>query len=90
MIDMTLLPEPWRSDFIAITAQAEGESFWPRVTLRMGDWLMRRNRYTEAAAAGGAHSFTCWPKPPHTYVVGRDVSVSQLYPDLWDGDLVWI
>lgn len=90
MIDMTLLPEPWCSEYVPVCAASEGEDLRPRLTLRIGDWLMRRLRYEEIRAGVGACSMTAYPRPPHCFVVGRDVMIENLYPGLWaEDDWLW-
>lgn len=91
MIDLTLLPKEWREEWVAIPAMSEGESSWWRRTLRVGDILMRkRDDVRIVRAVGDAVSISVWPRHPHPdlVLVGRDVSIEQLYPQLWT-DWVW-
>lgn len=96
MIDLTLLPEKFHKDWVAITAQMEGEGFHWRTTLRNGDILMPVRLAMSVSVFDDkpetiqrAETLMREWRLKNTIMVGRDASLMDLYPDLWS-DWRWV
>jgi hypothetical protein len=86
MIDLALTSLEFPSEWVAIPAVSEGEGLHPRSTLRIGDLLLHLPIKREASKS---YSCSVAYLEREKKLVGRDITIDELYPDLW-GDLCWV
>jgi hypothetical protein len=97
MIDMTLLPAKFREGWVAICACSAGAGMHVRHTLEIGDiirpittpaysftCLPPENEEQRILLQRSYEDMLRRWQTDNTLLVGKDVSVAQLYPDLWD------